>query len=418
MNKYFIICLLFFSFGSTVYSAVVEYSLNATIRGYVGVGGEIDGVINPRLVAQEGDEVIIYLKNTGVMPHDIAFPKHEIRSQMLKPGQSTTLRFEFKSQDDYVCSIPGHAQMGMKGVITNRSLDDDIPVVDSIIRDASDVPTPISRTVSGEVVFNLEAKRVVSKLEDGSNFEYWTFNGTVPGPLLRVREGDRVIINLKNSDSLMYHSIDFHAASMPHGGANRLQVPPMQTKTLEFTAHHAGLYVYHCATPHVPTHLAMGMYGMILVEPSNPLPSVDREFYVMQGEYYTTNDLGHLGKHEFSSERLLHERPSFVVFNGVPRALTKTKRMNIQVGEKVRLYFGVGGPNLTSSLHIIGVIFSRVYSLGSFHTTQMQQVQTIQVPAGGASIVEFSVREKGSYIMVDHSLSRTDKGAVAEFHAQ
>jgi nitrite reductase (NO-forming) len=235
----------------------------------------------------------------------------------------------------------------------------------------------------------------------------------VPGPFIRVRVGDTIDIHLKNSaDSSMIHSVDFHATTGPGGGAAALQVDPGKEKSMTWKALAPGLYVYHCATPMVAEHIANGMYGLILVEPEGGLPPVDREFYVMQGEIYTDIPHGQHGSAEFSVEKLLNEHPEYFVLNGSVGALTKLHPLQAKVGETVRIFFGVGGPNYTSSFHVIGEIFDKVYMLGGVHTAQLEAIQTVTVPAGGAVIVDFKLEVPGNYTLVDHALSRMERGLV------
>jgi nitrite reductase (NO-forming) len=226
-----------------------------------------------------------------------------------------------------------------------------------------------------------------------------------------VRVGDTVELTFKNrKDSRMIHSVDFHATTGPGGGAVATQTPPGETKTLRFQALNPGLYVYHCATPMVANHISSGMYGLILVEPPGGLPKVDREYYVMQGELYTDRPFGQQGHDEFSVEKLLGERAEYFVFNGAVGALTTEHPMKAKVGETVRIFFGVGGPNATSSFHVIGEIFDRVYKEAAVGSPPAANVQTTMVPAGGAAIVEFKLEVPGRYILVDHSLSRLERG--------
>jgi nitrite reductase (NO-forming) len=208
----------------------------------------------------------------------------------------------------------------------------------------------------------------------------------------------------------MIHSVDFHAATGPGGGAAALQVNPGEEKSMSWKALVPGLYVYHCATPMVSEHIANGMYGMILVEPEAGLPPVDREFYVMQGEIYTDQAYGQHGSQEFSVEKLLDERPEYFVFNGSVGALSKLHPLRAKVGETVRIYFGVGGPNYTSSFHVIGTIFDKVYLLGGLESAPLQGIQTVTVPAGGATIAEFKLQVPGNYTLVDHALARVERG--------
>lgn len=279
-----------------------------------------------------------------------------------------------------------------------------------IARDPSDVPPPITRTSPSRVKIELETKEVTAELADGVQFTYWTFNGTVPGPLLRVREGDTVEMTLKNNlSSANHHNIDFHAVTGPGGGAVVTNVAPGEFKTLVFKALNPGLYVYHCAYPNVPTHMAHGMYGMILVEPQEGLPKVDKEFYVMQGEIHTAGALYEKGIQEFDRQKMLSEHPEYIVFNGRVGGLNG--KMKANVGDTVRLFVGNGGVNLISSFHVIGEIFDWVYPEGSIGGAMLKNVQSTIIPAGGAAIVEFGLEVPGRYIFVDHALSRLDRGA-------
>jgi nitrite reductase (NO-forming) len=208
----------------------------------------------------------------------------------------------------------------------------------------------------------------------------------------------------------MIHSVDLHAVTGPGGGAVATQTHPGDAKVFRFKALNPGLFVYHCATPMVANHISSGMYGLILVEPPGGLPKVDHEFYVMQGEIYTDRPFGQRGHDEFSVDKLLAERPEYFVFNGAVGALTTEHPMKAKVGDTVRIFFGVGGPNATSSFHVIGEIFDRVYAEGAMGSSIATNVQTTMVPAGGAAIVEFKLEVPGRYILVDHSLSRLERG--------
>jgi nitrite reductase (NO-forming) len=262
------------------------------------------------------------------------------------------------------------------------------------------------------VKVRIETVELDGKLDDGTTFTYWTFDKRVPGPMLRVKKGDTIELTLANAKgSKMVHSIDLHATTGPGGGAAFLQVPPGQEKTVSFKALNPGLYVYHCATPSVPEHISAGMYGMILVEPENGLPKVDREFYVMQGDIYTKHKTGTKGHQPFDHDKLAAELPDYYVFNGAVGALTREHKMQAAVGETVRIYFGVGGPNKISSFHVIGEIFDRVYTEASTSAPR-ENVQTTSVPPGGAAIVELKVDYPGKYALVDHALSRVGKGLV------
>jgi nitrite reductase (NO-forming) len=291
---------------------------------------------------------------------------------------------------------------------------DAAPPAADIVRSATDLPGPLAKRGPERVRVDLETIEVEGKLADGTTYRYWTFNGKVPGPFVRVRVGDTVEVTLKNhEDSALMHNVDFHAVTGLHGGGHATRAMPGETKGFTFKALSPGLYVYHCATPSVAQHISSGMYGMILVEPEGGLPKVDREFYVMQGEIYTEEAFGTPGEATLSPEKTLHERPEYVVFNGAVGALTEDgKPLKAKVGETIRLYFGVGGPNLTSSFHVIGEIFDRVYPMGSATTKVVNDVQTVTVAPGGAVMTEIKLEVPGTYVLVDHALSRVEKGGA------
>jgi nitrite reductase (NO-forming) len=260
----------------------------------------------------------------------------------------------------------------------------------------------------------LETTEEKGALADGVEYTFWTFGGTVPGPFLRIRAGDQVTFRLKNNEkSIFPHSIDLHAVNGPGGGAELTQVIPGETKSFRWKALNPGLYVYHCATPHVPTHVANGMYGLILVEPEKGLPKVDREFYVVQSEFYTTGGFGEKGLQPFNLDDARHEDPHYVVFNGRVGALTGDHALKAKVGETVRLFVGNGGPNLSSAFHVIGEVFDRVYHEGAVGRPPQTNVQSTLIPPGGSAIVEFRVDVPGRYLFVDHAIFRAiDKGAL------
>lgn len=274
------------------------------------------------------------------------------------------------------------------------------------------VAPPLNRTTPAFVPVEIETKEVTALLDDGVAYTFWTFGGTVPGPMIRVRQGDTVEVTLKNPpDSKVTHSIDFHAVTGPGGGARATQIAPGKEAKFQFQALNPGVYVYHCATPPVAHHIASGMYGLIVVEPPEGLPKVDREFYVMQGDFYLQGSRGDKGLRGFDYTKMLEEKPDYVLFNGGVGALAKENALRAKVGETVRIFFGVGGPNLTSSFHVIGEIFDKVYPEGA--SQALTNVQTTLVPAGGATIVDFKLEVPGTYILVDHSLGRLEKGAAA-----
>ncbi|NOT05233.1 MAG: nitrite reductase, copper-containing [Anaerolineales bacterium] len=280
-----------------------------------------------------------------------------------------------------------------------------------IVRSPIDLPAPLEIREPTTVVINLEAIEVEGQLSDGTTYTYWTFNGAVPGPFFRVRLGDTIEVHMKNTTgSVMNHSVDFHAVTGPGGGAAMTQTKPGEETMFTAKAINPGLFVYHCATPMVANHITNGMYGLILVEPEGGLTPVDREFYVMQGEIYTAGKFGEQGHQATDMDKLLSENPEYVVFNGAVGSLTAQKPLNANVGETVRIFFGVGGPNYTSSFHVIGEIFDRVFDQASLTAPPLTDVQTTLVPPGGATMVEFKLEVPGRYILVDHALSRLQRG--------
>ena len=386
---------------------------------FVGVGGDIDGIINPELRVPEGATVNLTLENGDAMEHDIVIGDLNVNSEsVFNIGESTTVTFTASESGiyDYWCSIPGHRQIGMEGTLIVG--DPEVVAVDeapSLAKDPADMPGPIAADAPREIVLDLVTTERLGRLADGTNYTFWTFNDTVPGPFLRVRQGDLIHVNMHNDEGSRYaHSVDFHAVTGPGGGAAVTQTAPGETTSFSFTAMNPGIYVYHCATHSHAHHIMQGMYGLILVEPEGGLPAVDHEFYIMQGELYTIERFGSKGELSFDIEKMMDERAEWLFFNGATDALTHQYPMNVNVGETVRLYFGVGGPNYTSSFHIIGEIMDRVYVEGG--SLINHNVQTTMVPAGGATIVEFQVDVPGTLTLVDHSLSRLERGLVGHIH--
>ncbi|CAN7450154.1 copper-containing nitrite reductase [Polaromonas sp. LjRoot131] len=424
-------------------AATRRYELHTNIVDGKMVFVDDKGQVNPTLTANADDTIEIVLESGEGAEHDLVIPELNVASAKFSGSTGkTTLRFKVPRSGTftYYCSIPGHRQIGMEGrlqvsgpavaqgaapagsgsshaalalytpaPVPQRAAD---PSAVSVAANPAAVPAAVGARAPKTLKYRMETVELPGKLDDGTSFTYWTFNRQVPGPMLRARVGDTIELTLANArDSKMIHSIDLHAVTGGHGGGADTQVAPGQEKAITFKALNPGLYVYHCATPLVPQHIAAGMYGMILVEPVDGLPKVDREYYVMQGEMYTGRPHGAKGHQEADLEKMANELPDYYVFNGEVGALNKTHKLQAKVGETVRIYFGVGGPNKISSFHVIGEIFDTVYSEGSF-TGIKHDVQTTLVAPGGATIVEIKVQQPGSYLLVDHALSRAGKGAV------
>jgi nitrite reductase (NO-forming) len=278
--------------------------------------------------------------------------------------------------------------------------------IKAVLTDAPAVPPPITRKEPAKVIIDMEVTEVEMPMADGVTYTFWTFGGKVPGKFIRVRQGDTVEFTLKNHpDSKLPHNIDLHAVTGPGGGADATFTSPGYETTFTFKALNQGLFVYHCATAPVGMHIANGMYGLILVEPPEGLPKVDREYYVMQGDFYTKGKYGEKGLQPFDEQKAIDEKPTYVVFNGRVGALTGDNALKAKTGETVRLFMGNGGPNLISSFHVIGEIFDKVYSEGG--TRYQENVQTTLLPSGGSAVVEFKLEVPGNYPLVDHSIFRT-----------
>jgi nitrite reductase (NO-forming) len=296
----------------------------------------------------------------------------------------------------------------ISGTALGESLKEEIATLAS----PPNVPPAITRKSPVKLIVNLEVIEKKMKITDGVDYTFWTFGGTVPGSFIRVREGDSVEFHLKNHpSSKMPHNIDLHAVTGQGGGAGASFTLPGHESVFSFKALNKGLYVYHCATAPVGMHIANGMYGLILVEPKEGLAKVDREYYVMQGDFYTKGKFGKQGYQPFDMEKAIDERPTYVLFNGSTNSLTGDNALKAKVGETVRLFVGNGGPNLVSSFHVIGEIFDKVYKEGAseFNTN----IQTTLIPAGGAAVVEYKVDVPSNLVIVDHSIFRTfNKGSL------
>ncbi|KAF2991646.1 multicopper oxidase domain-containing protein [Methylocystis sp. MJC1] len=401
----------------------VVYTLRSGIAEgrlvFLGVGGAIDGKVNPELVFHEGERAQINLVNGEGAEHDIVIEFYGVRSnRVVGKGASGTVSFfaDKTGAFSYYCSVPGHRDAGMQGKIrvepgprSKAKL-----VAPDISRDPSDVPRPIGARGPRTLRVDLTTIEIDGRLDDKTTYQFWTFGGKVPGPFIRARVGDTLEVHLKNdSSSVLAHSVDLHAAIGPGGGARFTQADPGEEKVFSFEATTPGLFVYHCATPSIAQHVANGMYGLVLIEPEGGLPKADREFYVMQGELYTTMPFGTQGRQELDYEKLMAEQPEYFLFNGAVGALTAEHPLRAERGENVRIFFGVGGPNFTSSLHLIGGLFDRVRRNDALKVHE-RGAPTVSVAPGDAATVEFNVRRGGQYVLADHALSRMERGLVGD----
>lgn len=300
-----------------------------------------------------------------------------------------------------------------------RVMAKELPVIEAELTFAPNVPPPVNRDYPARVIVRLEATEFRGELSKGVEYDFWGYNHRVPGPFIRVREGDTVEFHLKNSESSKNtHTADFHAMTGPCGAACILMTEPGKESVVQAKALNPGLYVYHCAAPPIPVHIANGLYGLILVEPKGGLAKADREYYLMQSEFYTETLPGTKGLAPFSSQKGMDEHPTYVVFNGkVGSLMGEENALQAKAGETVRLFVGNIGPNLASSFHVIGEIFDRVYREGSL-LDPGHNVQTTLIPAGAASTVEFRIEVPGNFTIVDHSIFRINKGAMGTLHVE
>lgn len=289
----------------------------------------------------------------------------------------------------------------------------DLPVIQGQLGFAPNAAPPVNRDYPALVQIEMVSVEFVAELMPGVEYKYWGFNDSVPGPMIRIREGDAVELNFRNAhDSVMPHNVDFHAVTGTGGGAEATFTLPGHETGIIFRALQPGVYIYHCATAPVGLHIANGMYGLIVVEPEEGFEPVDQEFYVVQSEFYTMEDFGVPGFQNFSQQRAVDEDPAYIVFNGEVGSLTGDNALRAEVGETIRMFFGNAGPNLTSSFHIIGTIFDKVWVEGGTGLIN-ENVQTTLVPAGGATMVEMSMHVPATLTLVDHSIFRAfHKGTI------
>jgi nitrite reductase (NO-forming) len=413
------------------------------------------------LEAPAGSKVILTLVNEGMLEHDWEAPELKVNdltvisapegmsnrmTERLAEAQDTgfayagapagtemVVSFTVTEPGAYemLCIVPGHAQAGMTGTFNVLTAEGEVVAAapaqhhDGHIvvnqgagtpYDAPRLPNPVVAPPVGDrepttIKQEIFIKEVIGYLDEGVAFEFWTFDGTVPGPMLRARVGDTIELTLTNPpESKATHNIDLHSVTGQGGGAEASLVAPGESATFKFKAMNPGVFVYHCAVAPIPHHISAGMYGLMVVEPEGGLPPVDKEFYVMQGDIYLDGHRTDKGLREFSMDKMLDERPDYVVLNGAVGSIAGDRAFKVNVGDTVRIFYGVGGPNLVSSFHIIGEIFDRVMVEGA--TEWSTNIQTTLVPAGGATIVEFTAEVPSTLMMVDHSLGRLHKGCV------
>ncbi|MFB6278173.1 MAG: copper-containing nitrite reductase [Salinibacter sp.] len=287
-----------------------------------------------------------------------------------------------------------------------------------VAADPTDVPPPADWSVPRTHQITLTCEEVTAEIEPGVEFSYMTFDGQVPGPMIRVRQGDTVEFTLENAPaSAMPHNIDFHAVYGTGGGAEATMAPPGNAQSISFRAEYPGAFIYHCAVPNLDYHISSGMFGLIFVEPEEGLPPVDREFYLGQQEVYTDKPVGEDGSHAFDFEAMAREDPTYVLLNGQKHALTESAfgTMTAEVDETARVFFVNGGPNLTSSFHPIGNVWTKAWREGAIASEPERHVQTMTVAPGSCGVFEMNFPVPETIKLVDHALSRVvRKGFLGE----
>lgn len=262
---------------------------------------------------------------------------------------------------------------------------------------------PAVRREGNRVYIEMTAQVTDIEISKGQMYNAWTFNGTAPGPVLRVKEGDELHFTLRNLDLSLPHSMDFHAVHAAPS-AKFIDVMPNETGSFIYPANRPGVFMYHCGTAPVLAHIANGMYGTIIVEPKNGYPTdgeIDRSYTLVQSEWYKEHDF----------EDFQDGEPTYVVFNGNDFGL-KQNPLTARPGERIRLYINNAGPNQVSSFHVVGTVLDTVYLDGN-PANRLTGLQTVLLPASGGAVVEFTVTEEGDYPIVSHQFNQASKGAVA-----
>ena len=290
-----------------------------------------------------------------------------------------------------------------------------------VAADPTHIPPSIIRRRPAVVPVMLEAREVMAEIEPGVLFRFMTYNGQVPGPFIRVREGDTIALTFRNpKTNTEAHNVDFHAVMGPGGGALATWTEPGEEARLRFRATYPGAFIYHCAVSNMDMHISSGMFGMILVEPKAGLPRVDYEFYLGQNEIYTDKPAGLPGRHHFDIGAMLREQPTYVVINGAAHGLTAQRygAMQVRTGSTARIYFVVGGPNLSCSFHPIGNVWHELWPEGALANKPLHFVQTYPVPPGSATVATLRFPVAADIKLVDHALTRVvHQGCLAVIHA-
>ncbi len=376
-------------------------------------------------VATAGDYAVKF-SNTGSTPHDVTFA--DGTKLAADPGATTSGRISVPAQGiEFLCSVPGHAAAGMKGVVlvagagapASQAAPSPVaasaPIEDPnapayLLRDAA-APTILAGTVHDIDLPIVETDITVAK---GFVVHAWTFGGTVPGPTIRVHLGDTIRVHLTNNGT-MTHSIDFHASqtAMNH---QMVAIAPGDTFTYTFTADYAGVWMYHCGTAPALHHIANGMFGMVIVEPTGGFAKVDQEVALVQSEWYLGQQKQPV---DYAKASAAAPAPDFVVFNGIANQY-KDHPIAVTTRGRVRVFVLDAGPNVDSSFHVVGTIFDTVIKEGialSPKNAGGWGSQAVDLSPAQGAIIEFSPREDGMYPLVTHAFNFVGRGAIGIFMA-
>ena len=373
----------------------------------------------------------VKLTNTGSIPHDITFPGGEMAHA--NGGETASVEVDVPAEGlAFICSIPGHEQAGMKGSVTvEGAAPSDAPAADDHGGPTAETGVAADPNAAAPVTYDPVApKRLDGEVHDidlviteqemtvaeGYVQSVWTFGGTVPGPVIRVKVGDTIRVHLKNAiENQLPHSIDFHASQVAWND-EMTSIAPGEEKVYEWTADYAGVWMYHCGTSPALHHIANGMYGMVIVEPAEGLPPVDNEFAIVQSEWY----LGQQGQPaDLTKAMAAAPAPDFVLFNGVANQYVDAP-IEVGTGESVRVFVLNAGPSIDSSYHVVGTIFDTVIKEGVWLKKDNEGnwgSQAVDLAPAQGAMVEFTTAEDGLYPMVTHAFNFVGRGALGLFQA-
>jgi nitrite reductase (NO-forming) len=292
---------------------------------------------------------------------------------------------------------------------TRRSAQTALQRSDTVAADATKVPPPITRDHSVHHEIEVVAREIEAAMDSGTRFTFMTWDGQVPGPMIRVRQDDTVTLTVTNAKGNTWpHNLDMHAIYGTGGGSAATMVAPGRSATERFKCAYPGAFIYHCAVATLDEHISRGMFGMIVVEPHDGLPMVDREFYLGQHEVYTKQPFGTGGVLDFDYDAMVREEPTYVLFNAAVDGYTPDRFGSLQakVGETIRVFMVCGGPNLTSSFHPIGNVWSRCWPQGALANAPTRYVQTQPVAPGSCLVGDMELPVPETIKLVDHALTR------------